>query len=74
MEGVHPPPGMQGINGLGSEGFQGMQQMPIPALTNPVNPTQQLMQMQEELAPLDYPKIKMFLVESNEELRVCATL
>ena len=25
MEGVLPPPGMQGINGLGSEGFQGMQ-------------------------------------------------
>ena len=44
MEGVLPPPGVQGINGLGSEGFQGMQQVPLPPL-NPMNPTQQLMQM-----------------------------
>ena len=73
MEGVHPPPGMQGINGLGSEGFQSMASVPMPAL-NPANPTQQLIQMQEELAPLDYGKIKRFLVESNEEIRVCATL
>jgi hypothetical protein len=73
MEGVHPPPGMQGINGLGSEGFIGMQQMPMPSL-NPINPMQQLMQMQEELAPLNYLKIKQYLVESNEEIRVCATL
>ena len=42
MEGVLPPPGMQGINGLGSEGFQNMNQMPLPPL-NPMNPTQQLM-------------------------------
>ena len=73
MEGVMPPPGMQGINGLGSEGFTGMQQVPLPPL-NPVNPGQQLLQMQDELAPLDYGKIKQYLLESNEEIRVCATL
>lgn len=72
MEGVLPPPGVQGI---GSESFQGgMQgQMPLPPL-NPVNPTQQLMQMKEELAPLDYIRIKKFLLESTEEIKVCATL
>ena len=32
------------------------------------------MQMQEELAPLDYVKIKQFLLESTEEIRVCSTL
>ncbi len=30
--------------------------------------------MQEELAPLDYSKIKGFLVDSTEELKVAATL
>ena len=70
MEGVLPPPGMQA---LGSEGFSGMQQVPLPPL-NPGNPTMQLMQMQEELAPLDFNKIKKFLVESTEEIRVCASL
>ena len=50
-----------------------MQQMPLPPL-NPMNPTQQLMQMQEELAPLEYDKIKKYLIESTEEIRVCATL
>lgn len=70
MEGVHPPIGMQGIN---SEGFQGMQQLPMPSL-NPINATQQLMQMQEELAPLDYGRIKTFLVDSVEDIKVCATL
>ena len=47
--------------------------MPLPPL-NPVNPAQQLMQMQDELAPLDFDKIKAFLVDSSEEIRVCATL
>ena len=32
------------------------------------------MQLQEELAPLDYSKIKKYLVESNEEIRISATL
>ena len=32
------------------------------------------MQMQEELAPLEYDKIKKYLIESTEEIRVCATL
>jgi len=70
MEGVHPPPGVQG---LGSEGFNAMQQMPLPPLSR-VNPTQQLMQLQEELAPLDFAKIKKFLIDSTEEIRVCSTL
>lgn len=30
--------------------------------------------MQEELAPLDYSKIKKFLIDSNEDIKVCATL
>lgn len=38
MEGVLPPPGMQGINGLGSEGFA-INQVPLPPL-NPVNVNQ----------------------------------
>jgi len=32
------------------------------------------MQMQEELAPLDYVKIKSFLMGATEEIKVCATL
>ena len=32
------------------------------------------MQFQEELAPLDYGKIKAFLLKAEEEIRVCATL
>ena len=30
--------------------------------------------MTEELAPLDYNKIKKYLIESTEEIRVCASL
>ena len=30
--------------------------------------------MQEDLAPLDYSRIKKFLTESTEEIKVCATL
>ena len=32
------------------------------------------MVMQQDLAPLDYEKIKSFLVNSTEEIKVCATL
>ena len=32
------------------------------------------MQMQEDLAPLDYLKVKKFCIESTEEIKVCATL
>lgn len=30
--------------------------------------------MQEELAPLDYGSIKKFLIDSVEDIKVCATL
>ena len=76
MEGVQPPHGMQGISSLNgiNGGFNGMQQIPIPMQMQPSNPQQQLMLMQQDLAPLNYENIKHFLANSTEEIKVCATL
>ena len=61
---------MQGMN----SGFNVMPQVPMVVQMQSSNPQQQLMVMQQDLAPLDYEKIKSFLVNSNEEIKVCATL
>ena len=81
MDGGQPPQGMQGMN----SGFNVMPQVPMVVQMQSSNPQQQLMVMQQDLAPLDYEKIKSFLVNSNEkiksllvnsneEIKVCATL
>ena len=62
MDGGQPPQGMQGMN----SGFNVMPQVPMVVQMQSSNPQQQLMVMQQDLAPLDYEKIKSFLVNSSE--------
>ena len=70
MDGGQPPQGMQGMN----SGFNVMPQVPMVVQMQSSNPQQQLMAIQQDLAPLDYERIKGFLANSNEEIKVCATL